>query len=263
MHLVLIDASNLFRSQWEVMPARKFTDPAEATANAFAARLDKVLRRTAATHALVAFEGDGPAWRATLHPEYKATREPAPPRFLEAMSTLRQTLAARPLCCCSAPGLEAEDVIASVTLRSSSRGVRTTVVSTDKDLFAVLEFPGVQIYHPPTDSFRDAQWLKDSLNLSPDAVADWLAIMGDTSDNVPGIPGVGSKLAAEYLEAYGDLDGVIAHTRTIGGKRGAAIAEHGERARRMLEITTLRMDLELGIHLRDMALPAPAAVAGS
>lgn len=194
---------------------------------------------------------DRGTFRSTLYPEYKATRPPPPEDLPVQVDRCLATLEAIGVPRIGAAGFEADDAIAAVVdhLKQSHPDVLIRIVSKDKDLKQLLEPGRVEMFDIHTDQLITADTLKDETGLTPPQVVDMLALMGDTVDNVPGVPGVGPKTAAELVAKYGSLDAVLAAAGDIPGKRGEKIREAAPRLGLSRELVTLRRDTPVSLDL--------------
>ena len=200
--------------------------------------------------------GDRGTFRSQIYPEYKATR-PEPPDDLEPqVERCLATLGAIGVPVIGAEGYEADDVIASLAtkIRRQHPDVLIRIISNDKDLKQVLEGgatagAGVEIYDIYKDIVFDEAALKVDTGLAPSQVIDMLALMGDTSDNVPGVPGIGPKTAAQLIVEHGSLDAVVAAVDRIKGKRGEAIRASTDLLPMSRRLVTLHRDLPVEFDL--------------
>ncbi|MFT3685655.1 MAG: 5'-3' exonuclease H3TH domain-containing protein [Phycisphaerales bacterium] len=172
--------------------------------------------------------GDKETFRSELYPEYKATRSEPPVDLKPQVERALAMLKAVGVPVIGAPGYEADDVIAGIAreLREKHPGIRLRIISKDKDLKQLLDDRDqhrVELYDIHTDLVIDPAALMADTGLTPGQIVDMLALMGDTVDNVPGVPGVGPKTAADLIKEYGTLENLLANAEKIKGKRGEAI----------------------------------------
>ncbi|QOI99531.1 MAG: DNA polymerase I [Phycisphaeraceae bacterium] len=195
--------------------------------------------------------GDRGTFRSQIYPDYKAHRPPPPEDLPPQVDRCLAILAEIGVPTLGAEGFEADDVIATVVrrLRRDHPGVRVRIVSKDKDLKQLLEPGAVELYDIHHDQAITADTLRDELGLSPAQVRDMLTLMGDTVDNVPGVPGVGEKTAAALVRDYGSLEGVLAHAADIKGKRGENIRAWAPEAPLTRSLITLRDDVPIALDL--------------
>ena len=178
----------------------------------------RILRTEAPDHLAVAFDLPGPTFRHELYADYKATRERMPPELVEQMPRLREVVRALGYPVLEVPGWEADDVLATVARRASGEGARVFIVTGDKDLMQLVD-ERVSIYNVLTKGdaveLLDPKGVEEKFGVPPDRVADVLALMGDTSDNVPGVPGIGPKTAVELVRRFGSFEQVLARAAEV------------------------------------------------
>ena len=192
------------------------------------------------------FDRPEPTFRHTLHEKYKATRAVTPDDLIEQLAQIKQVAEVLGCPLVEMPGVEADDLIGTLALKAVSRGVDVVVVSGDKDLMQLVT-DRISIYNPRKAGAEierlDPQGVREKFGVPPDRVRDVLALMGDTSDNVPGIPGIGPKTAVELVNEYGDLESVLKAAPQI--KRPALrqkLTEFADQARFSKELVTLKVD---------------------
>ena len=210
----------------------------------------------------------GLSFRHERYPAYKATREKLTEElqsdFDRGMERICQILEAHRIPILSLPGYEADDVIGTLVARSVEAGVNVVVVSGDKD-FQQLVRPGVWLLNPGRGGPASVEehWVgvenaNERLGVPPRYVTDYLSLVGDSSDNVPGVRGIGDKTACELVNQYGDLESILAHVNEITKKRPReALLEHAENARLSKELVTIREDLPVPLDLDDLRLKEP------
>ncbi|HEX5435674.1 MAG TPA: DNA polymerase I [Gemmatimonadaceae bacterium] len=210
----------------------------------------------------------GLSFRHERYPEYKATREKLSEElqsdFDRGMERIAELLAAYRIPVLSLEGYEADDVIGTLARQGAEADVNVVIVSGDKD-FQQLVQPRVWLLNPGRGgpASVDEQWVgmdnaSDRLGVPPEYVTDYLALVGDSSDNVPGVRGIGDKTATELVQTYGDLESILAHAPDIRKKRPReALLEHGAVARLSKELVTIRDDLPVRLDLDALALEEP------
>lgn len=199
---------------------------------------------------VVFFDLGGSQDRLALHAEYKANREEMPEALAKQMPVLRELTRAMGLAGIEQDGVESDDLLASHAVMRAGLGDTVLVVSSDKD-FAQIVNERIKIMLPPPTAnpklgwrVLDAAGVVEKFGVPPAQIADYLALVGDTSDNIPGLPGVGPKTAAKWLNEFGSLEGVLAHTGELNPERfRAVVAADAERLRRNRTITTLNLKL--------------------
>ncbi|OLC08751.1 MAG: DNA polymerase I [Gemmatimonadetes bacterium 13_1_40CM_70_11] len=212
----------------------------------------------------------GESFRHKTYPAYKATREKLGEQlqqdFNRSVERIAQILDAFGVPVLGVEGYEADDVIGTLATQGATRGAgaQVVIVSGDKDLYQLVR-PGIALLNPGRGgpAAVEEHWVDHSnaherLGVPPERVVDYLALVGDSSDNVPGVKGVGEKTARELLDAYGDLDGVLAHAAEIPGKRAReAVQQHAELARLSRELVTIRRDVPVQLDLEALRVRPP------
>jgi DNA polymerase-1 len=199
----------------------------------------------------VFFDRGGCPQRESILPEYKANRGSPPEGFSEQLEYVKQLTGAMGYGWAEKEGLEADDLIATKTKELKGKGTEVTIVSSDKDL-AQLVCPGVrQLLPPPTANPRvgwrmlDEEGVSEKFGVSPASILDYLAIIGDQSDNIPGLSGVGPKTAVKWIQQFGDMENLIANAGRLTPKRFCSVVyERREELRRNLELIRLISDAE-------------------
>lgn len=213
-------------------------------------QVQAMARARRAAYVAVAFDaGDG--GRGALWPAYKANRPPHPPGTEGMMDAARMALRAAGVAVVEVEGYEADDVIAAYTKQARALAMDVLVVSNDKDLRQLVG-PGVRVYDSGKKQDVGPMEVEARFGVVPALLGDWLALVGDTSDNIAGVPGIGPKRATELLRKFGDLAGVLEGAAEIKGKRGSALVEHAGAARLARELVRLRDEIELPMRIEEM-----------
>ncbi|MGH8226130.1 MAG: DNA polymerase I [Gammaproteobacteria bacterium] len=218
--------------------------------------LKKMLREDAPTHVAVVFDAPGPTFRDELFADYKATRPPMPDDLRAQIEPLLAVIEALGLCLIREAGVEADDVIATLATRAAAAGYEVEIGTGDKDMAQLVE-PRITLVDTMRGTRLDRAGVEAKFGVPPECIVDLLALMGDTSDNIPGIPGVGPKTAAKWLVEYGNLDGVRAHAGDIGGKVGETLRANIEVLDLSQELATVKRDLALDVGPDDLVPGEP------
>ena len=210
----------------------------------------------------------GVSFRQEQYPEYKATREKLGEElqqdFDRSLERVCQILDAFHIPVIAINGYEADDVVATLADRAAQRDLQAVIVSGDKDFYQLIG-PGIALLNPGRggQAAVEEQWVDQSnaserLGVSPARVVDYLALVGDSSDNIPGVKGIGDKTAVQLLEAYGDLDTILARAADITGKRPReALLQQGDKARLSRQLVTLRRDVPVELDLEQLRVRTP------
>lgn len=259
--LFLVDGNNLAYRAYFALPEELATSEGFPT-NAllgFTNMLFKLLSDYAPKGVAVAWD-TRPVHRTELAPEYKVDRRPMPDLLREQFPHFRPIVEAFGYRNLEFEGWEADDVIATLATRADEAGVKTCVVSTDRDAFqlcseniCLMMTPrGVADVHVYTPERVFARY-----GVTPDQVPDFIGLKGDTSDNIPGVPGIGDKTAGQLVAQYGSLEGVLEHVDDLSPARSKNLREHAEQARASKELATMRRDLPLECDPAELVLAPP------
>ena len=208
------------------------------------------------THAVAVFDAPGKSFRSELYPEYKANRPPTPPELREQIPVCMEMTRLMGIPTLSIPGVESDDVIATLTTKARSRGFTVTIVSSDKDLMALVG-EGVVMWDTMKDLVYTPEEVEKKYGVPPNSITDLLALMGDSSDNVPGVPGIGPKTAAKLLQKYGNIDRLLQSIALIKGKAGKNLKKHRDTLLLSRKLVQLKHDVELEEDLEELTALAP------
>src|SRR3954447_11041310 len=212
----------------------------------FSNMLDKYLRDTDADHIAVIFDASGRSFRNEIYGEYKANRREMPDDLAPQLAHVRQAADAFGVCRIEMEGVEADDLIATYARPAIEAGAKVTILSSDKDMMQLVSDDRVLMRDPMTDRPIGETEVREKFGVGPDKVIDVQALCGDSTDNVPGVPGIGVKTAAELINVYGDLETLLAHAGEIKQpKRRETLVENEAKARLSKELVKLDDDVPL------------------
>src|SRR5215470_16676619 len=239
-HVFLIDGSGfIFRAYFARArdpKAERFQRQSDGLATEvvmhFSNMLDKYLRDTDADHIAVIFDASGRSFRNEIYDQYKANRREMPDDLAPQLAHVRQAADAFGVCRIEFEGFEADDLIATYARHATEAGAEVTILSSDKDMMQLVSDDRVQMRDPMTDRPIGEAEVREKFGVGPDKVIDVQALCGDSTDNVPGVPGIGVKTAAELINTYGDLETLLTHAHEIKQpKRREALIENAANAR--------------------------------
>ena len=265
-HLFLVDGSGyIFRAYHALPPLTRKSDglPVGAVAG-FCNMLWKLMQNARdtdvgepPTHFAVIFDYSSQTFRKDLYPEYKANRSAPPEDLIPQFGLIREATRAFDLPCIEMEGYEADDIIATYARLATEAGGETTIISSDKDLMQLVN-GSVSLYDPMKDKEINVPEVIEKWGVPPEKMIDLQALMGDSVDNIPGVPGIGQKTAAQLLEEYGDLDTLLARASEIKqNKRRETLIENRDKALLSRELVRLKNDI-VGIDPLDtMTLQPP------
>jgi len=257
--LYLVDGSSYVYRAFFALPP--LTNPDGLPTNAVYGVTTMLLKLVAAVrpeYLAVVFDAPGPTFRDDIFAEYKANRAPTPPDLIEQFEFVSPVVEALGIAAIAEPGVEADDVIATLAERLASRDMECVVVTGDKDFMQIVG-PRVSLWDTMRDRWTDEAAVVERLGVKPDQVVDVMALMGDSVDNVPGIKGIGQKSAVALVQEFGSLEGILSQLPAVeqlklrGAKKVAGLLRTGEEmARLSRDLVTLRRDVPLHHDLDDL-----------
>ncbi len=251
--LLLVDGSSyLFRAYH--VPGPDLTSPSGKPTKVIyfvLNMLNKLVKAEQPDRIAVIFDAKGKTFRNDIYPEYKATRPPMPDDLREQIDPLHRIIKARGLPLVSIEGVEADDVIGTMSRQATEQGFEVLISTGDKDM-AQLVNDNVRLINTMNNHIMDEAGVFEKFQVRPDQIIDYLSLMGDTSDNIPGVPKVGPKTAAKWIAEYGDLKGVMAHAGEIKGKVGEYLRESLGFLPMSYELAKIKLDCETGVTLDEL-----------
>ena len=258
MHLVLVDASGfVFRAFHALPPLSRPDGTPVGAVLGFTNMLVRLLQAHECTHVGVVFDAGRVTFRSELYPQYKAQRPDPPPELAPQFTLVRDATAAFDVAGLEVDGWEADDLIATYARIATEAGGRVTIISSDKDLMQLVD--GQVVMHDPIKQkpIGPAE-VFEKFGVPPEKVVEVQALMGDAVDNVPGVPGIGPKNAAQLIQEFGDLEGVLAAVAGMKpSKRRDALQTHAEAARISRKLVLLERNVPAPLPLEALALRQP------
>jgi DNA polymerase-1 len=213
--------------------------------------LNKLIKDEQPDKLAVVFDAKGKTFRDEIYPEYKANRPPMPDDLREQIEPLHEIIKARGLPLISIAGVEADDVIGTMSRQAAEQGYQVLISTGDKDM-AQLVNPNVRLINTMNNHLMDEQGVVEKFQVRPDQIIDYLALIGDSSDNIPGVPKVGPKTAAKWIAEYGDLKTVMEKATEIKGKVGEYLRDSLNFLPMSYELATIKMDCDTGISIDEL-----------
>ncbi|MBO3725753.1 DNA polymerase I [Actinomyces bowdenii] len=258
--LLLIDGHSMAFRAFYALPVDSFTTSTGQATNAvhgFTSMLLSLLEGEAPTHVAVAFDLPGGTFRTEEYAEYKGTRDETPQPFIGQVELIEEVLRAMGVRTITAPGYEADDILATLAASAQEEGLEVLVCSGDRDSFQTVTERCTVLYPVKGVSTlrrMTPREVEERYGVTPERYPDLAALVGETSDNLPGVPGVGPKTAAKWIGLYDGLEGVIAHAEQIKGKAGQSLRDHIGDVLRNRRLNRLVTDLDLGLDIADLRL---------
>ena len=260
--LFLIDGSSQMYRAYHAFRGKGLSNQEGHTTHAvyvFVTMLRKLISDHHPEYMAASFDLAGPTFRDQIVADYKATRQAMPDDLAEQISWVHEACEAMGVPIVTAPGYEADDVIGTMARRAAADGYEVAIVSIDKDFFQLVH-DGVRVYDPREDgAWFDAQGVVEKFGVKPSQVVDVLALVGDTSDNVAGVPGVGKKGAIDLITAHGTLDALLDNAAELAQKKyREALVSHRANALQSRQLVTIRTDVPLDVDLSSLRYRGPS-----
>jgi DNA polymerase-1 len=260
--LLLVDGSSYLYRAFHAMPDLRVvagdpTSPATGAIRGMINMLQKLRKDVRADYAACVFDAKGPTFRDALYPEYKAQRSPMPDDLRSQVEAIHELVALMGWKVLNVPGVEADDVIGTLSCMASKQGIEVIISSGDKDLSQLVD-EHVTVIDTMNDRRRDLAGVESEFGVPPRLMIDYQTLVGDTVDNVPGVPKVGPKTAVKWLLEYGSLDALVAHAADIKGVVGENLRQSLNWLPRGRELLTIKTDCDLAAYID--GLPALDAI---
>ena len=215
--------------------------------------LKGIIRNYEPDYMVTVFDAKGKTFRDDIFPEYKANRPPMPDDFRSQYEIIQKLVPALGIPVLSIPKVEADDVIGTLAVQAEKQNISTVIASNDKDL-AQLVTDRILLRDEMRNNEMDPNGIQEKFGVPPNRIADYLALVGDTSDNIPGVPMVGPKTASKWLQSYGSLKEVVANADQIGGKVGESLRNSLEQLKLSRELVELKLDVDVEFNLPSFQL---------
>ncbi len=256
---ILVDGSSyLFRAYHALPPLTNSSGEPTGAIVGVLNMLRKLLNEYMPEHVAVVFDAPGGSFRNEIYSEYKANRPPMPDELRDQIQPLHDIIKAMGLPLIIEKGVEADDVIGTLARQATEQGLETLISTGDKDMAQLVD-DHVTLINTMSDKITDADDVVEKFGVKPEQIIDYLALVGDSSDNIPGVPKCGPKTAAKWLGQYTTLDNLMAHADEIKGKVGEYLRESMEQLPLARELATIKLDVELELGPKELK-PADADI---
>jgi DNA polymerase-1 len=250
--IFLIDGSSQMYRAYHAMRGSGLTGPGGRSTHAvyiFVTMLRKLIQDHHPQYIAASFDLAGPTFRSDMATDYKANRAPMPPDLAEQIPWVHEACEAMGVPILTYQRFEADDVIGTLATRAVEQGFEVAIVTGDKDFFQLVH-DGIKVYNPRDDgTWYDAAGVKEKFGVAPEQVLDVVALMGDSIDNIKGVPGIGEKGARDLIATYGSLESLLAHAAEVSNKRyREGLLAHAEEARQSRELARIRTDVPVEFH---------------
>ncbi|MDK1024520.1 MAG: DNA polymerase I [Gammaproteobacteria bacterium] len=255
--LILIDGSSYLFRAFHGLPRLVSTKGQDTGAiRGVVSMIRKLMRDYPDSHIAVVFDAKGKTFRNDLYKDYKANRPPMPEELRSQIQPIHDILKAMGLPLLVIEGVEADDVIGTLAGQATLRQMDVLISTGDKDM-AQLVNEHVTLINTMNDLISDVKGVKEKFGVEPNQIIDYLALIGDTSDNIPGVPKVGPKTAVKWLMEYGSVDAIMAHAEDFKGKVGDNLRASLKQLTLSYELATIKLDVELEVELDDLVMGTP------
>lgn len=255
--LVLIDGSSYLFRAFHALPKLMSTKGAHTGAiRGVISMIRKLMADYPKSHIAVVFDAKGKSFRNTLYPAYKENRAAMPDELREQIVPIQTIIRKMGLPLLIVDGVEADDVIGTLAEAATRQEMPVLISTGDKDM-AQLVNPHITLVNTMTDTVLDPAGVEEKFGIRPDQIIDYLALVGDASDNIPGVPSCGPKTAVKWLKTHGNVEGIIAHADEIQGKVGENLRNSLETLRLSYQLATIKLDVPLDITPKALVLMPP------
>lgn len=249
---ILVDGSSYLFRAFHAMPPLT-TSKGQPTGAIYGVvnMLGKLLEKYQPEKMAVIFDAKGPTFRNEMYSEYKAHRPPMPDELRSQIEPIHEIVKALGIPLLVIDGVEADDVLGTLAHQATQAKHDTLISTGDKDL-AQLVNEHITLVNTMTDTYSTPEYVKEKFGVRPDQMVDYLALVGDSSDNIPGVPKCGPKTAVKWLTAFGNIDNLVANAPMIGGKIGEYLRNNLEQLALSRQLTKIKVDCDLPVHLEDI-----------
>lgn len=252
--LILVDGSSyLFRAFYAMPELRNSKGNPTGAIYGVINMIKKLINDYQPSHMAIVFDAKGKTFRNDLYQEYKTHRPPMPDELRQQIAPLHELIEALGIPLLVIPDVEADDVIGTLAVAAADDDTQVLISTSDKDM-AQLVTPSIHLINTMNQTRLDPDGVLEKFAVRPDQIIDYLALMGDVSDNIPGVPKVGPKTAAKWLNQYQTLDNLIQHADDIKGKVGDSLREHIDHLPLSKQLTTIKLDVETELTHQQLTL---------
>jgi DNA polymerase-1 len=255
--LVLIDGSSYLYRAFHALPALSNSrgDPTGAV-HGVLNMINKMIKEQSTEHIAVVFDAPGKTFRDEMFAEYKANRPPMPEDLRLQIDPLMKAVPAMGLPLLRVKGVEADDVIGTLCRQAVKSGMDVLISTGDKDMAQLVE-EKITLINTMSGTVLDRDGVKKKFDVYPEQIIDYLALVGDTSDNIPGVPRVGAKTAAKWLNQYGSVSEIVKNADDIGGKVGESLRDNLDQLELSQKLATIQQDVDLEKKPKDLKRSEP------
>ena len=250
--LILVDESSyLFRAFHALPPMVSSKGQPTGAVKGVINMIRSLIKNYEDSNIAIVFDAKGKTFRSKIYTDYKANRPLMPDELRSQIQPIHQIIEAMGLPLLIVSDVEADDVIGTLSQQATEMGISTLISTGDKGL-AQLVNDKVTLINTMTNELLDSESVVEKFGVAPDRIIDYLALMGDESDNIPGVPSVGPRTAVKWLQEYGSMEGIIDNAEAVGGRVGEKLRENIDLLRLSYELATIKTDLPLDVKIPDL-----------
>lgn len=256
--IILVDVSYyMYRSYWASLQAdmKTFSGFPTGVLKFMVSMMHSIQRNNPRSAIVLVFDPGGKNFRHQLYKEYKANRDGPPEDMMRQYKPMCDIMRAMGFTLIKKKGFEADDIIGTLARRSSESGLSTMILTGDKDLTQFLVYENVFLYDSKSEKTTDAQSLEERLGITPKQVPSYLAICGDTVDNIPGVQGIGPKIASKLLSDYGSIKGIYKNLDDLTKNKKQKFLDYREQLKLSLKLTRCNTEVPVNLNLKKLKPP--------
>jgi len=248
---LLVDALNLIRRIYAALPGEEGAEHTKGALESSVHSLQRAIRETHPTHAVCVFDSHQNSWRHELLPTYKEGRTPMPAELRDSLNDFKSSFLEMGITSLTFPGIEADDIIATLAHKTAQKNGHAIILSTDKSFLQLLS-SNITVRDHFNKKELDKKHVEDKFSVQSEQLIDLFALAGDTTNHIPGIPTVGLKTAAKLLNEHETLENIVSKSDTIKGKTGEKIRSNIKEVGLSQKLFRLQTDISLGLNLNTL-----------
>ena len=251
--LLIIDGLNLIRRLYAALESEQdLSRRVERTQSVSIDALIKLIKQIVPSHIVVVFDASGQTWRHQVFPEYKLGRVPMDDALLESLSDFADVFRYNHIPCLRLAGWEADDLIATLAVKAANQGVKSYIVSTDKGFTQLLDNENILQYDYFAKLGYDKVWVPGKYGVQATQLTDYWALVGDTTNRIPGVKGIGPKTALSMMETHSTIESIYQHSDAFSERIQGMLAGNYEQCLLSRQLVTLKTDVEIGVRLSQL-----------
>lgn len=251
--LLIVDGLNLIRRLYAALEAEQdLTRRVERTQSVSIDAIVKLIKQIQPSHIVVVFDSSGQTWRHQIFPEYKLGRTPMDDALLDALPSFANVFRFNGFHCLRLAGWEADDLIATLAMKAANQGVKSYIVSTDKGFTQLLDNDNILQYDYFAKLGYDKAWVPGKYGVTASQLTDYWALVGDTTNRIPGVKGIGPKTALSIMEIHSTIEAIYQNVEAFPDRIQSLLSDNYEQCLLSRQLVALRTDVEIGVRLSQL-----------